>query len=183
MSDDHDRWPDNRDELLEYLYSRHNWQRWGPEDERGAVNLIGPAQRLSALRLVRSGRCISLSRDVPTQAAPANPLPAQHFVRTRFQADRTGIASDFYGMQYHGYQTTHIDALCHIWDERGFWGGRDPREEILSDGTLWGGIEHWRDGIVTRGVLLDVPAFRQTAYVTGDQPVMGAELESVASAQ
>jgi kynurenine formamidase len=173
----------SREALMAYLQTHNNWQRWGSDDQRGAINLIDADKRLAALRLVRSGHCISLSRDVPTTPGAANPLPAQHFLRTRFQDDQTGIASDYYGILYHGYQTTHIDALCHIWDERGLWGGRDPREVLLSDGTRWGGIEHWRDGIVTRGVLFDVPRYRGDPFVTEDRPVHGPELRAIARAQ
>ena len=79
--------------------------------------------------------------------------------------------------------TTHVDALCHVWDGDGMWGGRDYKQELTTEGTRWGGIEHWRDGITTRGVLLDVPKHRGKPFVTIEEPVHGHELEAIATAQ
>src|SRR5690606_21989904 len=74
---------------------------------------------------------------------------------------------------------THIDALCHIWDHGQMWNGRDPDVEVTFDGSTWGGIEAWGDGLVTRGVLLDVPRHRSTDWVTQDDPVHGWELDEL----
>ena len=63
------------------------------------------------------------------------------------------------------------------------WNGRDPYREIRSQGTRYGGVENWREGIVTRGVLLDIPRFRGDPFVTMERPVHGWELEDVAAAQ
>jgi len=159
-------------------FARNNWGRWGADDQRGAINLITPEKRVAAARLVQSGRSVSLSRDFPKMPGRGNPMPAQHFMRI-FDF---GVV-DYIGISYHGYVTTHVDALCHVWDERGMWGGRDPKQELSTEGTRWGGIEHWRDGITTRGVLLDVPRHRGTSFVTIDEPVHGDELEAIARAQ
>ena len=178
-----ERPPPNRDEVLDYLHDRRNWGRWGEDDQRGAINLITAEKRVEAAHLVRTGRTVSLSRDVPKTPGPGNPQPAQHFVQTFGHTGTWGAAVDYYGIMYHGYQTTHIDALCHVWDEEGMWGGRDPYREVRSQGTRWGGIEHWRDGIVTRGVLFDIPRHRGEASVTLERPVHGWELEEIAAAQ
>lgn len=167
-----------RDDVLSYLRKRRNWGRWGADDQRGAINLITSEKRVRAAQLVRSGRAVSLSRDFPTVPGRSNPMPAQHFVRTMDNA-----VVDYYGIVYHGYVTTHVDALCHVWDGEGMWNGRDPKKEVTSAGARFGGIEHWRDGITTRGVLLDVPKFRSEPYVTIDKPVHGWELAAIAEAQ
>ena len=69
-------------------------------------------------------------------------------------------SGDYIGVSYHGFVNTHIDALCHVWSEAGMWGGRDPAEAFDAEGARWGAIHHWRDGIGTRGGLLDVPKHR-----------------------
>jgi len=171
-----------KQQVRSYLKERRNWGRWGDNDQRGAINLITPEKRARAATLVRSGRIVSLSRDVPTAPGRDNPMPAQHFMRIMSNG-QGGAALDYYGLVYHGYVTTHIDALCHVWDEDGLWNGRDPQREIDTQGARWGGIEQWRDGIVTRGVLLDVPKHRGAASVTLETPVHGWELEAVARAQ
>jgi kynurenine formamidase len=65
------------------------------------------------------------------------------------------------------------------------WGGRVAKDVIdtMLLGTRWGGIEHWRDGVTTRGVLLDVPKHRGEPYVTVEKPVHGGELAAIAKAE
>jgi kynurenine formamidase len=165
-----------------YLRERRNWNRWGADDQVGAVNLITAAKRVAAARLVKSGRSVSLSRDFPKTPGPGNPTPGQHFMKT-VPRGSGGFAADFYGSYYHGWAFTHLDALCHTWDEAGMWNGRDPAQEIGFDGARFGGVEHWRQGIVTRGILLDVPAHRGRPFVAQEQPVHGWELAEIAKAR
>lgn len=166
-------------ELASFIHHRRNWGRWGKDDQVGAVNLITPEKRLAAASLVRSGRTVSLSRPFPKTPAPNNPNPAQHWMRALSLANGSGGAVDYYAVSYHGYATTHIDALCHVWDKDGMWNGRGG-EEITTTGTRWGGIENWSNGIVTRGVLLDVPKHRGEPFVTLEKPVHGDELARIA---
>lgn len=171
-----------RDEIVSLLRDRRNWGRWGDDDQRGALNLITPEKRAAAAALVRSGRIVSLSRDLPTVPGPGNPIPAQHWMRT-MRRKGGGAALDYVATVYHGFTTTHLDALCHVWGEDGLWNGRDPDLEIRSSGARWGGVQHWRDGIVTRGVLLDVTRYRGEPFVTLETPVQDRELEAIATAQ
>lgn len=162
---------------FDHLFAnRKNWGRWGADDQRGAINLIDDAKRAEAAGLVRSGRLVSLSRPYPKDVASNNPRPAVHFMQ-RVGQD----ALDYYGISYHGVASTHLDALCHMWSTDGMWNGRNPDEEFTTDGFTWGSVENWQPGIVTRGVLLDVPALRGTDCVEQDSPVQGWELEAICS--
>jgi hypothetical protein len=165
-------------EVLGWIRERRNWGRWGKDDQKGALNLVTAAKRAAAARLVRSGRSVSLSRPFPKEPGPNNAIPAHHFMRTHPRGNG-GFAAAYYGIYYHGVASTHIDALCHTWDEEAMWNGRDPRREITFDGALFGSIEHWQDGIITRGVMLDVPRHRGVPCVTQDRPVHGWELEDI----
>ncbi|HEY7294885.1 MAG TPA: cyclase family protein [Dehalococcoidia bacterium] len=171
-----------KDEIMSWIREKNNWNRWGADDQKGAINLITPEKRVAAAKLVRSGRSVSLSREWPKTPAPNNPTPAQHFIRW-FDRDVGGAAIDFYGIQYHGWATTHVDALCHVWDEKGLWNGRTPQQVLTPLGAVLNDIDQWREGIVTRGVLLDVPRFRGEPYVTEAKPVHGWELEEIAARQ
>jgi kynurenine formamidase len=63
------------------------------------------------------------------------------------------------------------------------WNGRDPDREVdEEDGSRYADIETLGDGIVTRGVLLDIPRHRGVPYVTPEEPVTGDELADVAVA-
>jgi kynurenine formamidase len=170
-----------RDEVQAYL-REGNWGRWGNDDQVGAVNLITAEKRKQAAGLVRSGRAVSLSREFPKTPAPNNPTPAQHFMRVNPRGTG-GSAIDYYGISYHGQSSTHLDALSHVWNENGMWNGRDPQEEIGFDGVRWGAVTSWSNGIITRGVLFDVPRFRGQRSITQDTPVHGWELEDIAKAQ
>jgi kynurenine formamidase len=124
---------------------------------------------------------ISLSYPFPTQPSPVNEHPAQHYIRVLQRDDGNGVATDYYGIAYHGRVCTHIDALCHGWGRRGLWNGRPASDVITFEGSKWSGIDVWRDGIVTRGVLLDVPRHRAEQFVTSERPVHGSELSAIAA--
>jgi kynurenine formamidase len=58
-----------------------------------------------------------------------------------------------------------------------------PISDVTAFGARSNSVEHWRDGIVTRGVLYDIPRLRGTDHVTLDTPVHGWDLEDAAKAQ
>ena len=177
VQDAADRTLPTRAEVVSGYTDRRNWGRWGDDDEVGAVNLITDAKRRQAAGLVRTGRRVSLSRVFE---------PEQHFVRTtprRATAGESGSVVDHLGFIYHGQTITHIDALCHMWDVDGMWQGRDPAEGITTGGAQFAAITAWSDGIITRGVLIDVPLYRGESYVQPGSPVQGWELEEAARTQ
>ncbi len=173
----------SKDEVMSYLRERRNWGRWGEKGSAGAINLIDAEKRIDAVSLVKNGRTVSLSRPFPVEPKAENPRPAQHFMSVMERPHGGGAAMDYYGVFYHGTATTHIDALCHVWDSGGMWDGKSPDETLNFSGGTYGTVDAWSDGILTRGVLLDVPGSRGTSYVTLDSPVHGWELEEVAKAQ
>src|SRR3972149_3396243 len=63
-------------EVLGWIRERRNWGRWGKDDQVGALNLVTPARRAAAARLVRSGRSVSLSRPFPQEPGADNAPPA-----------------------------------------------------------------------------------------------------------
>lgn len=154
------------------------WGRWGVDDEAGAVNLISPTKILEAVASVRQGRSMSLARPFPVTPTANNRRPASHHLRMNQRGQRgSGSASDCLAIAFHGQGSTHIDALCHVWNEHGMWNGRSASEEFDFDGFRWGGIEHWaRRGIVTRAVLADVAAARPDGYVEIGDPITGGEI-------
>jgi kynurenine formamidase len=172
-----------KEEVLAYLAEDRNWGRWGADDEVGAVNMVTPEKRAAAARLVKSGLALSLSREFPTTPAPNNLTPAIHYMKQLVRGEEAGAAVDYYGISYHGTATTHLDALCHTWDANGMWNGRKPEDAITMEGATFGAIDKWKEGIITRGVLLDVPKHRGEPYVTHDNPVHGWELEDIEKEQ
>ena len=160
-----------------------NWGRWGENGGAGALNLITDQKRLDAIGLVKKGRSVSLSRPLPVAPAGDNPRPAQHYMHKEARPFEGGAAMDYYGVFYHGTATTHIDALCHVWNKDGMWDGKNPEEIIKFGGATYGTVDEWKNGILTRGILLDIPIHRNEPYVTQDNPVHARELEDVAKSQ
>lgn len=165
-----------------YLREHSNWGRWGPDDELGTLNLVTPEKTREALGLVRSGRTLSLSRPIAVVSVGGDRPPASLETLTIPRDGGAGSVIDTLTITCHDTANTHIDSLCHIWDGDGNWNGRRPEDIIGPTGVTFGSIEAYRGGIVTRGVLLDVPAHRGTESVTQDRPVTGDELFEIAAA-
>jgi kynurenine formamidase len=164
----------DRDDAERFVRETRNWDRWGRDDQRGALNLVTPARRQAAAALVRTGLSVSLARPF----VPA-PLAVERFART---TDAGGVVDEM-PVRCHGPAATHLDALCHTWDRDGMWSGHSPDTEINPSGVRWGGLEHLRDGVLTRGVLLDIPRLRGEPHVRMDSPVHGDELAAAARQQ
>ena len=91
-----------KEEVLGYLKEDRNWGRWGDDDQLGAVNMVTPEKRAAAARLVRTGRAVALCREFPKTPVPNNPTPAIHYMKRRVRGETGGLATDFYGIAYHG---------------------------------------------------------------------------------
>jgi kynurenine formamidase len=78
---------------------------------------------------------------------------------------------------------THLDALAHFSWEDHLYNGRSASEHFTSSDVTWGSIRAQRQGIFTRGVLLDVAAARGVDWIEPDQFVTVADLESAEARQ
>lgn len=177
------RTPPTPEQYSEYKVRFSNWNRWGPDDQLGTLNHITAETRRAASALVREGRSVSCANPLATRAVVPderrNGSPADHQMRL----GATGCG-DYIGVSYHGFVNTHIDALCHIFTgEHGeLYNGR-PSSLVTEDGAQTNSVDHWRDGIVTRGVLFDIPRMRGSTHVEVGAPVEGWDLEDWARAQ
>jgi kynurenine formamidase len=164
-----------------------NWGRWGPDDQLGTLNYITPEHVRAAAGLVRTGRTVSMEIPINTVAGPDNPHPAIHFVSQGHDIDigsgglRFGL--DFMGMACHGDCHTHIDALCHISYNGLTYNGKPAEEVLTSKGATTLDIAAYGNGLVGRGVLLDVPRFRAVEWLEPGEAVTRAELEACEEAQ
>jgi kynurenine formamidase len=164
-----------------------NWGRWGDDDELGALNLIGPDKRREAAGAVVSGEVVSCSLPLAVQPAADNPHPAMHMmVRGGDDCVIPGTdfetTMDFVGVAFHGMATSHIDALCHVFVDGKMYNGFDGTE-VRSTGARKGSIINARDGIVSRGVLLDIPRSLGVDMLDKGHVVSLAELEACEAAQ
>ncbi len=131
----------------------NNWGRWGKDDTLGTVNLITDAKRKQAASLVKTGITVSIAHDLSTEEAPDNPYPIQQVVAPNFRTDT-------YFFRYHGTFITHEDALCHY-----TYNDRVYNDRPLNTKACFPDIDNLKDGIVTRGILIDIPRLKGVPYL------------------
>jgi kynurenine formamidase len=148
-----------------------NWGRWGKEDQIGALNLITAEKRRQAAGLVRDGVTVSLAADVDTVKAVDNPSPYEHTM--------LAIGSDRIAVSYHGIAHTHLDSLAHIHENGVFYNGYAPdADATLKNGHARNSIHNVKTGIVTRGVLIDIPRLKGVPYLEPGTPIYVEDLEA-----
>ncbi|MCY3603694.1 MAG: cyclase family protein [Chloroflexi bacterium] len=174
------------DELAQMALDLRNWGRWGDDDERGALNLITDAKRAQAVALAQEGFSVSCARPLPVTPSAENPHPVQHYmISGGDQASAEGgfaFAADYIGIAPHGMATTHLDALCHIFYDGKIYNGYS-KDEVRTDGAKKDSIMAGAEGIVSRGVLLDIPTVRDAEFLEPGERITSAELEAAEGRQ
>jgi len=168
---------------LDALYEAlSNWGRWGPDDELGTLNHLTPNHRRRAAESVVDGTTVSLAHDLGVSPSPETPFPAHHHMLAAGDArENTGIpgyeaSRDYVGTDVHGLGVTHVDALCHMFVRGQMYNGR-PASEVRSDGARANTIMAMAEGVVGRGVLLDVVAARGGEPLDDPAVITRAEIE------
>jgi kynurenine formamidase len=174
-------------EEFEALFeSLKNWGRWGPDDQKGTLNYITPDKVRSSAALVCSGRSVSMAVPINTVAGPDNPVPALHYMNTTHGTDLgTGdvrYATDFMAVEFHGNCQTHLDALCHIAYKGQLYNGR-PAHVVTVRGAMDLDITSCAQGVVGRGVLIDIPRLRGVKWLEPGEAVTRAEIEAAEAAE
>jgi kynurenine formamidase len=146
-------------EVVELLSTLSNWGRWGDDDQLGTLNFIGDNERIAAAALVRDGHTVGCGRPISPQRGTATE-PLIHLMMgagAEMPEQGMGASGDWFSMFIHGYTVTHIDSHAHVGWNRKIYNGRDAAEHITaSGGAKIGGVEPIVNGVLGRGVLLDV---------------------------
>jgi kynurenine formamidase len=179
-------------DVIKMISSLSNWGRWGTDDELGTINLITAAKRKRAAALVQDGVPVSCARPIATNAIAADTT----FQPLRFMVDsgegrdhdsperilaRRG-ASEFIGMVFHGYTITHVDTPAHYFWQGKIYNGRSCNLITSREGAQVESVDLLRDGVVSRGVLLDVAALKGR-WLEAGEGVMPEDLEAAEKAQ
>jgi kynurenine formamidase len=159
--------------------------QWGADDRRGALNYITAGRRVAAAGEVQLGQSVTLAAPLAGSAAD-NPEPgARHMKRLPGEpSDVAGVsfAADQLAMNIHGDVDSHIDALCHVSYNGTLYNGVAP-DAVSSRGANELSIDDARDGIVGRGVLLDIPRLRGVQWLEPGDHVTADELTAAEEAQ
>jgi kynurenine formamidase len=178
----------SEDEVVSYLDRLDNAGRWGADDVLGTLNLITPEIRLAALAGVRDGLTISCSRPIVAEPGASDVVdpPTDEFVTTTpmtTSEPRIGTVSDRLGLPAHGVTITHVDALTHFSVDGRSYGGRatatataDAAIPAAASSTPDASVAAMAEGILTRGVLVDVAASRGVAWLDAGDTIEEADL-------
>jgi kynurenine formamidase len=170
------------DVVIGYFDSMSNWGRWGKDDEIGALNLVTPAKVRAAAALVESGVRVSCARVIewaPKARLPEATVPPIHFMqRSGESAHEHGMDSafDWAGLPLHGLHVTHLDAFSHVFWNAKMYNGRPANQVVADRGARAGAVDLAHDGVVTRGILLDIPRARGVKWLEDGEGVYGEDM-------
>lgn len=153
-----------------------NWGRWGKKDQVGALNLITPAKSSEAARSVNEGVSISLAHNVMTKRAFTTP-PFEHRMIETGLTPGGHSAGDVFTVQVHGYTETHLDALCHVFYDGHMYNGFS-QQEATAKGCAQLSVINMKNGIFTRGVLMDFPGLFREKYLVGKRAIRPEDLDA-----
>jgi kynurenine formamidase len=151
-----------------------NWGRWGKDDEMGTVNLMTPARRKAAAALVTEGVSVSLSRDTDSTAAPDNGTPFVHKMSDPVAGE---FNMDEYDISFHGFAYTHFDALSHMFYQDKMYNGF-PSSSVTKAGAGRLAVTAYRNGIVGRGVLIDIARMKNVPFLDGGAAIYPEDLDA-----
>lgn len=152
-----------------------NAGRWGPADERGTANYIDQDKVTRALRIPRHGRVLSLGHELSPQSTRKNWHPiVQRVLYTQF--DNPFACEDSVEITPHGFAVTHLDAPAHMNFEGRVYNARSHADVLSRAGLRTGSILAYRDGLITRGVLLDIASAQGKRWLSPAEAVTPADL-------
>jgi kynurenine formamidase len=159
-----------------------NWGRWGKDDQLGTLNLITPAKRLQAVALVKEGVTVSLARYWPTGGVGGDLADAKGGAIDVFNPYDVSSAGNRLELNIHSMSQTHVDYFDHSFiaaGGKGYNGYLPDKAAVEKDGRYdRNGVEAARGGIVTRGILMDMPRLKGVPWLEPGQPIYAEDLEA-----
>jgi kynurenine formamidase len=158
--------------------------RWGPADQRGAANRITPEKVLEAKSLITRGTVYQLGH-VYESSMPL--FGTRHF---SLKIPQTFGPMGSNRLEFHdelvsaeiGQVGTQFDGLGHIGVGDIFYNGNNRADFAKPDGFTKLGIENV-GALVTRGVLVDVAAYKGVARLEGGYEITLADLRGALEKQ
>ncbi len=153
-----------------------NWGRWGKDDQMGTVNLITAAKRKQAVTLVREGFPVSLAHNTDS-VSPDNPSPFRHTMLATGATMKGQFVTDEYCVAYHGLAHTHMDSLCHMSYKGKLFNGYSV-QTVTDEGASKLPITVFKSGIMSRGILMDIPKLKGVPYLEAATPIYPEDLDA-----
>lgn len=150
-----------------------NAGRWGKDDALGTLNHITAEGRVAAAREIRTGTSVSLSRTLEAGNVPGALEPV---AIAPFALDEGGIhwQVERLTLVFHGYAFSHLDALSHAaFRGQAYNRASDPARDLARLS-----VEHLRNGLISRGVLVDLPSLRGVEYLEPGTAYTSADMDA-----
>lgn len=183
----------DRNAIDEAARKLSNWGRWGAEDQIGTLNFVTPADLVNAGKLIRKGKvfALGLSLKEPIQSGLFggrwNPIHTMLATGTDAASGNQDVpfpylryADDAINMPCQA--STQWDALCHIFLDDKMYNGFDAKL-VDARGAKKLGIEHVRDKMAGRGVLLDIARWKGLPWLDDGYAITNADLDGCAAFQ
>lgn len=169
------------DSAIGALISRYNnWGRWGDDDELGTLNFVTNDVVRRGAAAILSGERITCGRVLSPSNGEDNPNPVlHHMTQSGEAAEATGMSSssDWLGVECHGFAVSHLDAPCHLFWDGYMYNGHPAGSVHTRIGATRGSVDVAKLGIISRGVLFDVPSFRADEWLEPGQVIEPEDLE------
>src|SRR5262245_33136150 len=160
-----------------WMKENNNWGRWGKDDQLGAMNLVTDAKRKQAIALAKTGTAVSLARR-PVLIPKSKAEGAGAHLEIELNHLDVGYTVENQMIGFHGSTFTHIDALCHG-DEAGvLYNGYQLKDVVQKGACAKLGINGLAGGVVTRGILIDIPRLKGVAALEGGSHVYPEDIEA-----
>ena len=159
----------------QWMEELSNWGRWGPDDELGAANLMTDAKRREAAALIRTGETVSLAHDMLTEQAEDAAEPYVLQMTVNGEGQNSGDRVEVY---FHGVTFSHLDGLCHVFYKDKIYNGHDYPDVVTEDGCTMLGTTAMKNGLVTRGVLVDMPRLKGVPYLEPGTKLYPEDIEA-----
>jgi kynurenine formamidase len=166
------------EDIERWMTELSNWGRWGKDDQLGTVNLITPEKRLQAVALVKEGVTVSLARDADKVKSLDNRDPfVQEMVNYGANTPGSFLMDTYSWTSYHGFAHTHLDALCHMFHNGKMYNGYS-KNEVTKEGAGKLAVLTLKHGIVSRGILMDIPRLKGVKWLEPATRIYPADLEA-----
>lgn len=147
------------DKIYENL---NNTGKWGDNDVKGTINYISNEKIISALKMPKYGDKVSLSFNLSNDSTTINKSEYDNIskfehILSYFDFRGYNWAIDDFKIAYHGFTYSHIDALNHLSNNNIFYNNNKSPENL--------GIENYSEGIVSKGVLIDIPLLKNKKFI------------------
>jgi kynurenine formamidase len=166
-----------------------NWGRWGRDDERGTLNFITEDRIVAACALPRRGLVISCALPFDHKGPQIGAGPRHNPIHVMLQDGGDAATQKLPGgFNYTDDAVTmplqcgtQWDALAHVSYDGKMYNDRDI-DLVTSRGARANAIERIADGVVGRGVLLDLPRLHRLPWLEDATRILPRDLDACAEA-